>query len=88
MNKVLTIIARFVFCLNHSPSKMGGIEKTFDKLFHYTVANVTRKDLKDALAVPGCGGVLVTGAHGAGKTELVRNVLHTARTDRASLTCK
>lgn len=67
---------------------MGGTEKTFDKLFHYTVANVTRKDLKNALAVPGCGGVLVTGAHGAGKTELVRNVLHTARTDRASLTCK
>ncbi|KAI8330998.1 P-loop containing nucleoside triphosphate hydrolase protein [Chlamydoabsidia padenii] len=67
-------------------SKMGGVEKVFDKLFHYTVANVTKKDLKNALAVPGSGGVLVTGAHGSGKTELVRNVLHTARTDRTSLT--
>lgn len=67
---------------------MGGVEKTFDKLFNYAVANVTKKDLKNALAVPGSGGVLVTGAHGAGKTELVRNVLHKARTDRTSLTCK
>ncbi|CAO3600371.1 unnamed protein product [Absidia cylindrospora] len=68
------------------PSDMGGVEKTFDKLLHYTVANVAKRDLRNALAVPGSGGVLVTGAHGAGKTELVRKLLHSTKMDRLSLT--
>ncbi|KAI8084697.1 P-loop containing nucleoside triphosphate hydrolase protein [Halteromyces radiatus] len=67
-------------------SEMGGIEKIFKRLYHYTMANITKGDLKNALGVPGSGGVLVTGAHGSGKTELIRKLLYTARTDRSSLT--
>lgn len=73
--------------INRCP-EMGGVEKTFDKLHKYTIANLAKKDLKNALSVPGSGGILVTGAHGAGKTELVNKLLHTVRNDISSLICK
>ncbi|KAI9306558.1 P-loop containing nucleoside triphosphate hydrolase protein [Cunninghamella echinulata] len=65
--------------------EMGGVEKIFDKLHKYTIANLAKKDLKNALSVPGSGGVLVTGSHGAGKTELVKKLLYTVRNDPSSL---
>lgn len=57
------------------PTVMGGIDKVFQKIQQYTLANLSERDLKDTLGVPGSGGVLVTGSHGAGKTSLVHNLL-------------
>lgn len=34
---------------------LGGVKKTFEKVHSYTAANLARKELKDALAVPGKG---------------------------------
>ncbi|KAI8141634.1 P-loop containing nucleoside triphosphate hydrolase protein [Fennellomyces sp. T-0311] len=67
------------------PAAMGGVNKLYEKIHQYTVANVADKDLKQALSVPGCGGILVTGAHGAGKTSLVKKLITSLHCDPKAL---
>lgn len=68
-----------------SPSKaaepivMGGVDKVFKKIEQYTLANLSERELKATLGVPGSGGVLVTGSHGAGKTSLVHTIMSRVR---------
>lgn len=57
------------------PTVMGGVDKVFKKIEQYTLANLSERELKSTLGVPGSGGVLVTGSHGSGKTSLVHNIL-------------
>ncbi|KAI9273142.1 P-loop containing nucleoside triphosphate hydrolase protein [Helicostylum pulchrum] len=57
------------------PTVMGGVDKAFEKIQQYTLANLSERDLKNTLCVPGSGGVLVTGSHGSGKTSLVHTIL-------------
>ncbi|KAI8080872.1 P-loop containing nucleoside triphosphate hydrolase protein [Thamnidium elegans] len=57
------------------PTVMGGVDKVFEKIQQYTLANLSERDLKNTLCVPGSGGVLVTGSHGSGKTSLVHTIL-------------
>ncbi|ORZ02500.1 P-loop containing nucleoside triphosphate hydrolase protein, partial [Syncephalastrum racemosum] len=64
---------------------LGGVKKTFEKVHSYTTANLAKKELKDALAVPGSGGILVTGSHGAGKTSLVRKLIRDLHDDPSAL---
>ncbi|KAL0077722.1 P-loop containing nucleoside triphosphate hydrolase protein [Phycomyces blakesleeanus] len=54
---------------------MGGVDTIYGQLHRYTHANLAERDLKSQLNVPGSGGVLVTGAHGAGKTSLVKKLM-------------
>lgn len=54
---------------------LGGVDKVFEKIQQYTLANLSERDLKNTLCVPGSGGVLVTGSHGSGKTSLVHTIL-------------
>ncbi|KAI8073284.1 P-loop containing nucleoside triphosphate hydrolase protein [Gongronella butleri] len=68
-----------------APPVLGGVDKTFNKLLAYAKANVVEKKLQDALGVPGSGGALVTGSHGAGKTELVKKVLNSVHYDPSCL---
>ncbi|KAF7730872.1 Peroxisome biosynthesis protein pex1 [Apophysomyces ossiformis] len=51
-------------------SVLGGVQKMFEKVHEYTVANLAERGLKDFLAVPGTGGILITGAHGADTLEI------------------
>ncbi|KAI9322670.1 P-loop containing nucleoside triphosphate hydrolase protein, partial [Dichotomocladium elegans] len=64
---------------------MGGVGPIYAQIRQYTLANLARKELKDSLSVPGCGGILVTGAHGAGKTSLVRKLIQDLRSDPTAL---
>lgn len=61
--------------LTAEPTVMGGVDKVFEKIQQYTLANLSERDLKNTLCVPGSGGVLVTGSHGSGKTSLVHTIL-------------
>lgn len=61
------------------PVVMGGVDKVFAKMEQYTLANLSQRDLKRSLGVPGSGGILVTGAHGSGKSSLVHNLLSRMR---------
>lgn len=54
---------------------MGGVDKVLSKITNYTLANLSERDLKSSLGVPGSGGVLVSGSHGSGKTSLVHTIL-------------
>ncbi|KAL9538989.1 hypothetical protein MBANPS3_010537 [Mucor bainieri] len=54
---------------------LGGVDKVLQKIEQYTLANLSERDLKDTLSVPGSGGVLVTGTHGSGKTSVVKTIL-------------
>ncbi|KAG0174872.1 Peroxisome biosynthesis protein pex1 [Apophysomyces sp. BC1034] len=65
---------------------LGGVQKVFEKVHQYTVANLAERGLKDFLAVPGTGGILITGAHGAGKTSLVKKLMQSVHNDRGALT--
>lgn len=58
---------------------LGGVEKVLQKIEQYTLANLSERDLKDTLSVPGSGGVLVTGTHGSGKTSVVKTILNRVR---------
>ncbi|KAI8379654.1 P-loop containing nucleoside triphosphate hydrolase protein [Radiomyces spectabilis] len=64
---------------------MGGVQKLLDKLRQYTIANVAEKELKDTLSIPSSGGVLITGAHGSGKTSLVKKLIHSVSHDPSAL---
>jgi peroxin-1 len=64
---------------------LGGVDKVLEKIERYTLANLGKSDLKGSLSVPGSGGVLVTGAHGSGKTNVVKQILKSVRN---SLICK
>lgn len=59
-----------------SVSELGGVDKVLQKMEQYTLANLSERDLKDTLSVPGSGGVLVTGTHGSGKTSVVKTILN------------
>lgn len=61
---------------------MGGVDKVLHKIEQYTLANLSERHLKDQLGVPGSGGVLVTGAHGAGKTNVVHTILSRVKAQR------
>lgn len=54
---------------------MGGVNKVLDKIEQYTLANLSERHLKDQLGVPGSGGVLVTGSHGSGKSNIIHTIL-------------
>lgn len=58
---------------------LGGVDKVLQKIEQYTLANLSERDLKDTLCVPGSGGVLVTGTHGSGKTSVVKTVLNNVK---------
>ncbi|OAD07300.1 hypothetical protein MUCCIDRAFT_137986 [Mucor lusitanicus CBS 277.49] len=58
---------------------LGGVDKVLQKIQQYTLANLSERDLKDTLSVPGSGGVLVTGTHGSGKTSVVKTILNRVR---------
>ncbi|CEP16460.1 hypothetical protein [Parasitella parasitica] len=58
---------------------LGGVDKVLQKIEEYTLANLSERDLKETLSVPGSGGVLVTGSHGSGKTSVVKTVLSNVR---------
>ncbi|GAN06890.1 conserved hypothetical protein [Mucor ambiguus] len=58
---------------------LGGVDKVLQKIEQYTLANLSERDLKDTLSVPGSGGVLVTGTHGSGKTSVVKSILNSMR---------
>ncbi|KAL7321939.1 Peroxisome biosynthesis protein pex1 [Mucor circinelloides] len=58
---------------------LGGVDKVLQKIEQYTLANLSERDLKDTLSVPGSGGVLVTGTHGSGKTSVVKTILNRVR---------
>lgn len=64
------------------PAVMGGVDKVLHKIEQYTLANLSERHLKDQLGVPGSGGVLVTGAHGAGKTNIVHTILSRVKAQR------
>jgi peroxin-1 len=61
---------------------LGGVDKVLKKIEQYTLANLSERELKNTLSVPGSGGVLVTGAHGSGKTSVVKHILKLARASR------
>lgn len=65
--------------------KVGGVDKLLNRIEQYTLANLAEKELKTSLGVPGSGGILLTGAHGSGKTSIVHQVM---RSVRKSLICK
>jgi peroxin-1 len=58
---------------------LGGVDKVLQKIEQYTLANLSERDLKDTLSVPGSGGVLVTGTHGSGKTSVVKTILNNVK---------
>lgn len=58
------------------PAVMGGVDKVLNKMEQYTLANLSERELKSKLSVPGSGGVLVTGSHGSGKTNIVNTILN------------
>ncbi|RCI02644.1 Peroxisome biosynthesis protein pex1 [Rhizopus stolonifer] len=55
---------------------LGGVDTMLRKMEQYALANLSKRDLKYSLSVPGSGGVLVTGAHGSGKTSVVKHILN------------
>ncbi|KAI7894222.1 P-loop containing nucleoside triphosphate hydrolase protein [Mucor mucedo] len=57
------------------PVTMGGVDTLLKKIQQYTLANLSQRELKGTLCVPRSGGILLTGAHGAGKTALIHNIL-------------
>jgi peroxin-1 len=61
---------------------LGGVDKILQKIEQYTLANLSERDLKNTLSVPGSGGVLVTGAHGSGKTSVVKHILKSVKSAR------
>ncbi|KAI7871794.1 P-loop containing nucleoside triphosphate hydrolase protein [Spinellus fusiger] len=65
--------------------RMGGVDAVYEKLYRYTQANLVEGDLKVQLAVPNSGGVLLTGAHGIGKTSLVKKLVEAVKIDPACL---
>lgn len=58
---------------------LGGVDKILKKIEQYTLANLSERELKNTLSVPGSGGVLVTGAHGSGKTSVVKHILKSVK---------
>ncbi|KAI9481479.1 MAG: P-loop containing nucleoside triphosphate hydrolase protein [Benjaminiella poitrasii] len=58
---------------------LGGVDKVLEKIEQYTLANLSERAMKEALGVPGSGGVLVTGSHGSGKTSIVKKILKSVR---------
>ncbi|CAO3681391.1 Peroxisome biosynthesis protein pex1 [Rhizopus azygosporus] len=59
--------------------KVGGVDKLLNRIEQYTLANLAEKELKASLGVPGSGGILLTGAHGSGKTSIVHQVMRSVR---------
>ncbi|KAI9012001.1 P-loop containing nucleoside triphosphate hydrolase protein [Phycomyces nitens] len=75
---------------HHSPKSkglttMGGVDTIYNQLHRYTLANLAERDLKAQLHVPGSGGMLVTGAHGSGKTSLVKKLMEAVHDDPGCL---
>ncbi|KAJ8659027.1 hypothetical protein O0I10_005409 [Lichtheimia ornata] len=65
--------------------ELGGIKDIYEKIRQYTLAHLADKDLKAALGVPGCGGILLTGSHGSGKTSVVRKLIQDLHHDSKAL---
>ncbi|OBZ91846.1 Peroxisome biosynthesis protein PAS1 [Choanephora cucurbitarum] len=65
----------------HLPSgvTLGGVDDLLHKIERYALSHLSSRELKDALHVPGSGGILVTGTHGSGKTSVVRHLLQFCR---------
>ncbi|KAI8997534.1 P-loop containing nucleoside triphosphate hydrolase protein [Pilobolus umbonatus] len=58
---------------------LGGVDKLYKKIEQYTLANLSEAELKLTLGVPNSGGVLLTGAHGSGKTSVVKKLLRSLK---------
>ncbi|KAI9267401.1 P-loop containing nucleoside triphosphate hydrolase protein [Sporodiniella umbellata] len=58
---------------------LGGVSKLLKRIEDYALANLAEKKLKASLSVPRSGGILLTGAHGSGKTSVVKQVMKSAR---------
>ncbi|KAG1469689.1 hypothetical protein G6F56_003111 [Rhizopus delemar] len=58
---------------------LGGVSKLLKKIEQYTLANLAEKELKTSLGVPRSGGILLTGAHGSGKTSVIKHIMKSTR---------
>ncbi|KAI8968604.1 P-loop containing nucleoside triphosphate hydrolase protein [Mycotypha africana] len=58
---------------------LGGVAKVVQKIEQYTFANLAKCTLRDKLQVPGAGGILLTGAHGSGKSSIVEKILASSK---------
>ncbi|RUP52274.1 hypothetical protein BC936DRAFT_149531 [Jimgerdemannia flammicorona] len=65
--------------------KLGGVEETLTKMRKYLKSCLTRVALRSAFRIPGAGGILLSGAHGSGKTAIVRELLRELGLDMETL---
>ncbi|ORZ24946.1 P-loop containing nucleoside triphosphate hydrolase protein [Lobosporangium transversale] len=64
--------------VNHladTPASLGGVSQVCSKAEKYLLASLSKLELRDALAVPNLGGVLLCGPHGSGKTVVARSII-------------
>lgn len=70
------------------PAKLGGVETVLQQIREYVRVRLGCRLLRKQLRAPGLGGLLLYGAHGAGKTAVLESLFYETSRSKDILACE